>query len=366
MKQHTRLIVAFMLLCLAAAVAQQAPTPAVPKALPPPAAYESVLHILGASDDASAQPGAAIAPTAPAAANKSNPGWRKVGSEEPIADELPLQLSRETPLPANAVAALAMSRASLDADPQAQQAADGRVIYTFGKGTPPIVCALLQVTEIDLEPGETVAKEGVDLGDRTEFEEVVRRGGSGAEAFDYLVVKPKVAGVETTMTVGTDRRVYYFRLRSTEREYLSRVAFTYPAEEAARKKAQEEEDASRAKAAAQAAAKLAVLAPPLTVTSWKYTLATHGRDAQYLVPVSVGDDGVHTHIRLSQLARTHGLPVLQIRDASGPIPANSHWEQNTLIVDAIFENGCLLEGVGRKQQRVCIHNDGVGNGSHGK
>jgi type IV secretion system protein VirB9 len=165
------------------------------------------------------------------------------------------------------------------------------------------------------------------------------------------------------MTVGTDRRVYYFRLRSTEHEYLSRVAFTYPEEEAARKKAKEEEAASKVKAAAEAAAKLAALAPPLIVTSWKYTVATHGRDAQYLLPLSVGDDGVRTHIQLLQLARTHGLPVLQIRDASGPIPANSHWEQNTLIVDAIFENGCLLEGVGRKQQRVCIHNDGVGNGN---
>jgi type IV secretion system protein VirB9 len=306
MKQPTKLALVFALLPWTTVLAQQPTPPAPPKTVPPPAAYENVLQILGAPNATPPQSAVATPPPETAALRKSGSGPRKASSEEAIADELPLQISRETPLPANASAALAMSRASLDADPQAQQAADGRVVYTFGKGTPPIVCALLQVTEIDLEPGETVAKEGVDLGDRTEFEEVVRRAGSGADAFDYLVVKPKVAGVETTMTVGTDRRVYYFRLRSTEHEYLSRVAFTYPAEEAARKKAQEEEAASKAKVAAEAAAKLAALAPPLTVTSWKYTVATHGRDAQYLLPLSVGDDGVHTHIQLSQLARTHG------------------------------------------------------------
>jgi type IV secretory pathway VirB9-like protein len=100
--------------------------------------------------------------------------------------------------------------------------------------------------------------------------------------------------------------------------------------------------------------------PPPPVKSWKYSLKKKGRDAEYIVPISVGDDGAHTHIQLPQEARTRGLPVLQIRDATGPIPANSHWDNTTLIVDALFEDGCLLEGVGRKQQRVCIHNEQLG------
>jgi type IV secretory pathway VirB9-like protein len=88
-----------------------------------------------------------------------------------------------------------------------------------------------------------------------------------------------------------------------------------------------------------------------------YSLEVHGRDAHYMIPLSVGDDGSRTYIQLSQEVRKVGLPVLEIAGATGPIPANSHWDENRLIVDALFDRGCLLEGVGKRQQRVCIHND---------
>jgi type IV secretory pathway VirB9-like protein len=76
-----------------------------------------------------------------------------------------------------------------------------------------------------------------------------------------------------------------------------------------------------------------------------------------MLPVSVGDDGSRTEIQLLQQVRKLGLPAFEITGAAGPIPANSHWEENKLIVDALFDRGCLLSGVGKSQQRVCIHND---------
>ena len=273
-----------------------------------------------------------------------------------IDKDLPLQLSREAPLPANASAALALSQKAMEADPQAKPGSDGRVILTYGAGTPTIVCALLKVTEIDLEPGETISKDGVDLGDTTEFLVSTRRAGSGRDAYDYLVLKPSAQDIETTMTVGTDRRVYYFRVRSTENQFLSRVAFSYPEEEAAKANALQEQALMLARAQAMPVAAVPPPPPP-PLRKWNYTIKKKGRDADYLVPLSVGDDGAHTHIQFSEEARTRGLPVLQIRDATGPIPANSHWEDNTLIVDALFEDGCLLQGVGKKQQSVCIHNE---------
>jgi type IV secretion system protein TrbG len=300
------------------------------------------------------------APPAPAPALTPAPIPRKEK-----ASDLPLQLSREAPLPKNTQQALSLSQAAIDADPKATAGSDGRVILTYGTGTPTIICALLKVTEIDLAPGEAIVKDGVDLGDSTEFLVVTRHAGSGANAYDYLIIKPKVQDIETSMTVGTSRRVYYFRLRSTENRFMSRVAFSYPEEEA---KARQEMALAMSRAQAAAASALPYRAfagnrnlelppQPPPVKSWKYSLKKKGRDAEYIVPISVGDDGAHTHIQLPQEARTRGLPVLQIRDATGPIPANSHWDNTTLIVDALFEDGCLLEGVGRKQQRVCIHNE---------
>ena len=138
---------------------------------------------------------------------------------------------------------------------------------------------------------------------------------------------------------------------------MRRVAFTYPEDEA-KKRASAEAAAQREKLAA---AKLAALDTEKPLRNWKYKVKLHGRDAEYLRPWKIGDDGVHTHIGMPEEARHRGLPVIQISDARGPIPANARWNGNELIVDAVFEHACLLEGVGRKQQRACITNEGLGN-----
>jgi type IV secretory pathway VirB9-like protein len=78
---------------------------------------------------------------------------------------------------------------------------DGRVLYIYGQGVATLVCSTLQVCALDLEPGETIAKDALDWGDHR-FEVVARTAGSGAEQFTYLVVKPTEPGLDTTMTVG--------------------------------------------------------------------------------------------------------------------------------------------------------------------
>jgi type IV secretion system protein TrbG len=281
--------------------------------------------------------------------------------------DLPLQVTREAPLPESARQALSLSRISVDTGVETKQGADGRIMLTYGTGTPTIVCALLNITEVDLALGETVVKDGLDLGDGgKEFFVTVRHAGSGTNTFDYLTIKPISADVEMTMTVGTNKHVYYLRVRSTEKSYMTRIAFSYPEEEARARQqmalvlSQAQEAAAASLPGVATAGKYSRLnvptAPEPVVKPWKYTLKKKGRDAEYIVPVSVGDDGAHTHIELPQEARVRGLPVLQISDATGPIPANTHWENTTLIVDALFEKGCLLEGVGKKQQSVCIYN----------
>ena len=58
-----------------------------------------------------------------------------------------------------------LTDSAFSTDPQAKAGADGRVIYTYGSGIAPVVCALLQVTELDLEPGERANEKDVDVGD---------------------------------------------------------------------------------------------------------------------------------------------------------------------------------------------------------
>jgi type IV secretory pathway VirB9-like protein len=323
------------------------------------------------------------APVATAPVAQAAPPAQPQPDAAVIEIQVPKKRVRPIRLPPNSIKALAMSQDAINTEPEARQDKDGRIVFTFGKGLPTVICAPYQVCEIDFEPGETVAEESLDAGDAESLKVSVKKVGTGAAAFSYLVVKPVAENVSTTMTIGTDRRVYYIRVLSMANggQFMPRVAFYYPEEEAARLQAAvaaaaEKEKADAAKQAAaleekqkalaaerakaeasrQAAIQAAAEAAAKVVRPWKYKLAVHGSDAHFLVPTAIGDDGVHTHIQLTNIARTRGLPVIQIRDASGPIPANYKWNGDELVVDAIFEDGCLLHGVGRKQQRVCIHN----------
>ena len=269
-----------------------------------------------------------------------------------------MQLVREVSLPANASLALSLSEGFQVSGAPPATGPDGRVLYTYGQGVATVVCSTLQVCELDLEPGETMTKDALDWGDHR-FEVVARTAGSGPDQFTYLVVKPTEPRLDTTMTVGTDKRLYYVRLVSTDHEHMARVAFTYPDEEAKKVKAAEQAKRAEAERQRAEAERLAKLSTDKPLRNWNYEVKLHGKDAQYLKPEKIADDGTHTHITLSEEARHRGLPVVEVADARGPIPANARWDGNELIIDAVFEQACLVEGVGRKQQRACITNQGL-------
>lgn len=269
-----------------------------------------------------------------------------------------IEVHRQAPLPSSAQLALALSAGWLNGAPPPATSSDGRVLYVYGQGLPVLVCSVLQVCELDLEPGETPGKDALDWGDHR-FEIATRTAGSGARQFTYLVLKPTEPGLDTTMTIGTDKRSYYLRLVSTEHEHMARVGFMYPEEEAEKRNTQlaaQQAEQERQKAEAERLAKLSTAKP---IRNWRYRVKLHGKDAAYLRPDRIGDDGTHTHILLPEEARRRGLPVVEISDARGPIPANARWDGNELIIDAVFARACLLEGVGKKQQRACITNQGL-------
>src|SRR6185437_15453463 len=94
-------------------------------------------------------------------------------------------------------------------------------------------------------------------------------------------------------------RPYYLRLISTDHQLTPRVAFTYP-DDAARK-AKEAVDAHNAEAAREKAEvdRIAKLSAPKPLRNWNYSFKLHGKDAAYLKPLNVADDGIHTRITLS-------------------------------------------------------------------
>jgi type IV secretion system protein TrbG len=113
-------------------------------------------------------------------------------------------------------------------DYQSQSSDDGAVQFVFSKEIPSVVCAVLQVTDVALEPGEAITS--ISTGDnlRWSVENVV--SGEAAGQQPHLVIKPFARGLTTSVVVTTTRRTYHLSLRSTDRDYMHEVSFAYPGE----------------------------------------------------------------------------------------------------------------------------------------
>ena len=99
---------------------------------------------------------------------------------------------------------------------------DGAIEFLFGAEQPSVVCAVMQITDIELQRGESVTS--VNLGDSARWQ--VQPAVSAGDV-THILVRPRQVGLETSMVVTTDRRTYHVRLRSHRSEYMPRVKFFY-------------------------------------------------------------------------------------------------------------------------------------------
>jgi P-type conjugative transfer protein TrbG len=249
--------------------------------------------------------------------------------------------------------------------------ADGKVVYIFGQGMPVLVCAPLRVCAIELQAGEHLESQP-QIGDSRRWEITPVLSGSGLDETPLLIVKPIEAGLETDLIVSTDRRTYVFRLVSDPTRYVSRLAFQYPGEDAAKWAAfQARQDAAKrdAEAVAEQAHekdKRAGVVPlaenALDNLYFDYKLSG---DAAYR-PQQVFDDGQHTYLIYSNDGRFRELPTLLIQVNGKSELVNFRVDGSRYIVDRLFDKAILVVGVGKKQTRVTITRATPYSGSTGK
>jgi len=270
---------------------------------------------------------------------------------------------KDVPLAPSSAYALSLAQKWLDGATRPTEGEDGRLLFTYGHGLPTIVAAPDKLTVIELERGEILGGEDShQAGDSVRWKLTPYQIGAGDQASTYLVISPKFAGLDTNLTLFTNRRYYYLHLVSKPEAYMPRVSFTYP-DEAARMKVEAihaNEMAEQQKRESEAIFHKADTQGPVRNTNYSFAV-THGKkDRVYFVPTSVWDDGVHTFIHFPDTARHRDVPTLQFSGAIGKdIPNNRFSEaENIYTVDGLFEQCDLITGVGRKQLKVTITNHG--------
>jgi type IV secretion system protein VirB9 len=275
------------------------------------------------------------------------------GSGSEIDGKVPKGFQPPTDVPLNptALEAVRLSDSWRVAHNTPATGADGRVLYAYGAGLPIIVCAPLRVCIVELQAGEHITGEP-QIGDSVRWNVSPAMYGQGEGATSIIVLKPQEPGLDTNLLITTDRRAYYLRLVSKPQDYIARAAFSYPEEENA-ERWQQHLLAQRARA--EETKRDAHLLPAIITAdrlNFDYRI-TGGTDE--MRPVRVFDDGAKTFIQMRPGIQDREAPVLLVvgSDGKGEM-TNYRVQQQTYIVDRLFERARLVLGAGKKAQKVEI------------
>lgn len=234
---------------------------------------------------------------------------------------------------------------------------DGSIRFLYGAGQPTVVCAVLQLCDIELQPGETVSANGVHVGDGVRW--LVEPSFATKDGLDtlHVVVKPTDADLETALVINTSRRSYHIRLKSHHADYMPRVGFVYPEETTAKwdmmRKAREKEITANT---------IPETGEYLGNLDFNYRLSGKAP----WTPVRVFNDGKKTIIQMpEEMGQTEAPVLLVVRKEGGmfsddeTVLVNYRLSGDRYIVDAIFDRAVLVAGVGSDQDRVLIERRAV-------
>jgi type IV secretion system protein VirB9 len=139
---------------------------------------------------------------------------------------------------------------------------------------------------------------------------------------------------------------------SKPQDYAARVAFSYSDEDYSQKWQQH---VLEQRALAQESNRKAQLIPAMiTADKLNFNYKITGANAQ-LRPVRVFDDGSKTYIQMRADIQNREAPVLVVMGSDGKGEmTNYRVQQQTYIVDRLFDRAQLILGAGKKAQKVEI------------
>lgn len=224
------------------------------------------------------------------------------------------------------------------------QGQDGSIRFLFGAQQPSLVCAVMQVTDIELEPGEVI--NSIHLGDAVRWLVEPATTGEGVAEVQHIVVKPMDVGLETSLMVTTNRRTYHLRLKSHKTQYMPRVSFIYAdavmARWEAQKTRQKEETTRRT---------LPESGEYLDNLDFGYRINGDG-----IKPVRVYNDGLKTIIQMPP--NMPEAPSLLVLSDGEEVLANYRLQGDRYIVDTLFDKAMLIAGSGRSSGKLSSHEVG--------
>lgn len=206
-----------------------------------------------------------------------------------------------------------------------------------------VYCARNKVTAVRFGPGEAV--KSVALGDTTRWIIGRTESGTGEETREIVLVKPVRSGLDTNMTVTTDRRVYQLELHSHKESYMASVSWNYPRDLVERYAS---EKAEKRPGEAKGGKRGIDVGADVSDLNFDYAFVYGDRDdLPRWMPKRVFDNGEKTFIQFPDGLQKGEAPALFILSKKGETQiANYRVKGNFYIVDRLFDAAELRMGNG--------------------
>jgi type IV secretion system protein VirB9 len=204
--------------------------------------------------------------------------------------------------------------------------------YTFVPGgLYQVFTAPDNVTDVVLEPGEEIMGEPA-AGDTLRWRLGVGSSAVGGVPQKHVFIKPTRAGLATNLTLNTNRRTYFLRLESNEKDPMFALQWSYPQSDGAAPAAHATSGPPASKSAAHDGARPS----DVTALNFDYSIEiTHGKPRWK--PQAVYDDGQKTFIRFDPSILHGESPALFVIERDEMQIVNYRVKQNLYVVDRLFD-----------------------------
>lgn len=239
------------------------------------------------------------------------------------ATERPIETKRSS----SPTAVIAEANRVASQAPEAEGFLNAVMTYNFvSGGIYHVFTAPENVTDLVLEPGEEIMGEPA-AGDTLRWRLGVGASAVGGVPQSHVFIKPTRAGLSTNLTLNTNRRTYFLKLESVERDCMVAVQWNYPGREEASFEPADAPGPTHSPDSARPADAAAL--------NFDYVVeVVKGRPAWR--PQAIFDDGQKTFIRFDP-SMLHGeSPALFVIERGELQIVNYRVKKNLYVVDRLF------------------------------
>ena len=222
----------------------------------------------------------------------------------------------------------------------------GYVIYPYGEVIPIITCRPMRMTDVALEPGESIM--GIHAGNTVRWMFSPSQSMKNGLAVSHIVVKPSQPGISTNLLVHTDKRTYNLDFTATDNsQYIRGVTFSYQTNDLTAIFTRSQQ--SNPRKPLEDELQLGTDGVNLDTLYTRYTIIDNNKVDWK--PDAVFDDGNKTYIRMP--LRFSETPAFYIYLDKKETLSNYRVKGRYYIVDRLFDRAYLKIG----SKRVAIVRD---------